>query len=75
MEENGFALRDSESDTHLSARTIGSDFERQFDKQNPEYLVEQGAANSKTTMPLPNVDISPEKHLTLCKSPVCPDRT
>ena len=69
MEENGFVLRDSESDTRLSAQTIGIGFERQCDKRNPEYLVEQGASDSKTTMPLPNVDIPPEKHLTLCESP------
>ena len=67
MEENEISLRDSESDTHLSAQTIGIDFEQQFDKQNPEHLVEQGAADSKTTMHLPNVGIPSEKHLILCK--------
>ena len=75
MEENGISLRDSESDTHPSARTIGIDFERRFDKRNPEYLVGQGAAGSGTTMPLPNVDIPPEKHLILCKLPARLNKT
>jgi hypothetical protein len=75
MEENGISLRDLESDRHLSVRTIGIDFERWFDKRNPEYLVEQGAADSRATMPLPNVDIPPEKHLTLCKFPARLNRT
>ena len=64
MEENGISLRDSEPDTHPSDRTIGIDFERQFDKRNSEHLVGQGAADLGTTMSLPNVDIPPEKHLT-----------
>jgi hypothetical protein len=75
MEENGISLRDLESDRHLSVRTIGIDFERRFDKRNPEYLVGQGAAGSGTTMPLPNVDIPPEKHLILCKLPARLNKT
>ena len=75
MEENGISLRDSESDTHLSARTIGIDFERWFDKRDSEHLVEQGAAGSRTTMSLPNVDIPPEKHLTPRKLLVCLNKT
>ena len=75
MEENGISLRDSEPDTHLSDRTIGIGFERQFDKRNSEHLVGQGAAGSGTTMSLPNVDIPPEKHLILCKFPARLNKT
>jgi hypothetical protein len=75
MEENGISLRDLESDRYLFARTIGIDFERQSDKRNSEYLVEQGAADSRATMPLPNVDIPPEKHLILCKLPARLNKT
>ena len=75
MEENDIFLQDLESDTHLSVRTIGIGFEQQFDKRNPEYHVAQGAADSRTTMLLPNVDIPVEKHLTLCEFPACPNRT
>ena len=75
MAENGPPLQDSAADTPLSARTIGSDFERRFDKRNPGYLVGPGAADSRTLLPLPNIGISPERHLTPCEFPVHLNRT
>ena len=75
MEENGISLWDSEFDTHLSAQTIGIGFERRFDRRNPERLVGQDAADSRATMPLPNVDIPPEKHLIPCELPARLNRT
>ena len=60
MEENGMSPQGSESDTHLSARTIGIDFERWFDKRDSEHFVGQGVEGSRTTMSPPNVDIPPE---------------
>ncbi len=60
---------------YLFARTIGIDFERQFDKRNPAHLVGEGAAGSRTTMPLPNGDIPPEKQLTSHKFPARLNRT
>ena len=75
MEESGIARRDSESDTHLSARTIGIDFGRRCDRRNSEYLVGQGVAGSSTPTSLPNVDIPPEKHLIPREFPVHLDKT
>ncbi len=62
MEESGIARWDSESDTYLSARTIGIDFGRRFDRQDSGYLVEQGAAGSRIPMCPPNVDVPLKRH-------------
>ena len=75
MEESGTVLRDSESGTHPSARTIGIDCGRRFDRRDSEYLVGQDVVRSKIPTSLPNVGIPPKRHPIPREFPVRRDKT